>query len=129
MPIKPNEFDYTDSRLKDMYNHLKSKGHDVYFPGQKVGDCKSKYIVVKNDGSYQHANFSTDRDMYAILCIVPVNKYSELEPLVQNIKRDMKDIYPLFMQYGQQTPSQYDDTIKAHYITIEYENYKKVEFM
>lgn len=127
--IKPTEFKYSDSRWQDMYNFLKEKGYDVYSPGQKRGECLKPYLVIKNDGSYKHANFSTDRDMYAIHCYVPRDKYSMLEPFVQKVKNDMRELYPLFMQYGQQTPSYYDDGAKAQYIVIEYENYKKIIFM
>lgn len=127
--IKPYNFDYQESRWQDLYLHLKNKGYDVYEPEQKVGECTSQYLVVKNDGSYRHANFSSDRDMYAIYCYVPRLRYSELETLVQSIKMDMKELYPMFQLYGQQLASAYDDTAKAHYVVIEYENYKKVEFM
>ena len=41
----------------------------------------------------------------------------------------MKELYPMIQPYGQQLPSYFDDDVKAHYIAIEYENYKKVEFM
>jgi hypothetical protein len=129
MAIKPLEFDFQESRWQDLYLHLKNKGYDVYAPAQKVGECTEPYLVVKNDGSYQHANFSSDRDMYAIYCYVPKLRYSELEPLVQRVKRDMRELYPMFQVYGQQLASFYDDEVKAHYISIEYENYKKVLFM
>lgn len=129
MAIKPLEFDFQESRWQDLYVHLKNKGYDVYAPAQKVGECTAPYLVIKNDGSYQHVNFTTDRDMYAIYCYVPKLKYSELEPLVQRVKRDMRELYPMFQVYGQQLASFYDDEVKAHYITIEYENYKKVLFM
>lgn len=126
MPIKPKEFKARGSRWQDIFAHLKAKGFDVYAPAQKIGECTSPYLVVKNDGSYQHANFSTDRDMYVIYCYVPKMRYSELEPLVQSVKDAMRELYPMIQRYGQQLPSYYDDSVQAHYIGIEYENYKKV---
>lgn len=129
MAIKPFEFDYKQSRWQDIYVHLKNKGYEVYAPAQKVGECTSPYLVIKNDGSYRHVNFSTDRTQYAIYCYVPKLKYSELEPLVQKVKQDMTELYPMFQLYGQELASFYDDEVKAHYIAIEYENYKKVQFM
>lgn len=125
MPISPIEFQPSESRWQDIYLHLKNKGFEVYAPEQKTGDCTSPYLVIKNDGSYNHVNFSTDRDMYAIYCYVPKMRYSELEPLVQKVKAAMRELYPMIQYYGQQLPSYYDDTVKAHYIGIEYENYKK----
>lgn len=124
--IDPKEFEPLDSRWQDIHSHLKSKGYDIYAPGTKNGECTEPYLVVKNDGGYKHVNFSTNRDMYAIMCYVPKGQYSKLEPLVMKVKKDMKELEPMILPYeGQMLPSYYDDTYKAHYITIEYENYKK----
>lgn len=125
MAIKTSEFQPLESRWQDIYNHLKKEGFEVYSPEQKVGECTSPYIVVKNDGSYRHQNFSTHRDMYSIECYVPRLEYSKLEVLVMNVKKAMHKLYPMIQDYGQQMPAFYDNTVKAHYITIEYENYKK----
>lgn len=124
--IDTKEFVPLESRWQDIHAHLKKKGYDVYAPGTKTGDCTEPYIVVKNDGSYKHVNFSTDREMYAVMCYVPKGQYSKLEPMVQKVKKDMKELEPMVLPYGQQMPSYYDDTYKAHYISIEYENYKKI---
>lgn len=124
--IDTTEFNPLESRWQDIHAHLKNKGYEVYAPGTKTGDCTDSYIVVKNDGSYKHANFSTDMAMYAIMCYVPKGQYSKLEVMVQNVKKDMKELEPMIVQYGQEMPSYYDDTYKAHYISIEYENYKKI---
>lgn len=123
--IDTKEFEPLESRWQDIYAHLKKKGYEVYPPGVKTGECTKPYVVVKNDGSYEHANFSTDRDMYAVMCYVPKGQYSKLEPLVQSVKEAMKELKPMIQAYGQQMPSYYDDSCKAHYISIEYENYKK----
>lgn len=123
--IDTQEFKPLESRWQDIHAHLVKKGYEVYPPGVKTGECTKPYIVVKNDGSYEHANFSTDRDMYAVMCYVPKGQYSKLEPLVQSVKEAMKELKPMIQSYGQQMPSYYDDSCKAHYISIEYENYKK----
>lgn len=124
--IDVNTFEYKDSRWQDIYLHLKSKGFDVYSPGMKAGECISEYLVVKNDGSSKHASFSTDVDLYSVLCYVPKEKYSSLEPWVQRVKKSMKELEPMILPYGSQTPSYYDDSLKAHMISIEYKNYKKL---
>lgn len=124
--INTNEFGYKDSRWQDIYSYLKNQGFDVYSPGVKTGECISEYLVVKNDGSSRHSSFSTDVDLYAILCYVPKEKYSTLEPLVQKVKEKMKGLEPMIKPYGSQTPSYYDDSLKAHMISIEYKNYKKL---
>lgn len=120
------EFEYKDSRWQDIFTHLKKAGFDVYSPGMKIGECTSEYLVVKNDGSSKHISFSTDVDLYAVMCYVPKEKYSSLEPLVQRVKNSMKGLEPMIKPYGSQTPSYYDDSYKAHMISIEYKNYKKL---
>ena len=124
--INVSKFEYKDSRWQDIFLHLKNQGFDVYSPGVKTGECISEYLVVKNDGSSKHASFSTDIDLYAIMCYVPKEQYSSLEPLVQRVKKSMKDLEPMIKPYGSQTPSYYDDGPKAHMISIEYKNYKKL---
>lgn len=115
-----------DSRWQDLFTHLKSKGFDVFSPGIKVGECTKQYIVVSHSGSSQDPNVSSDIDLYSIMCYVPKKGYSELEPMVQYVKRVMKDLRPMFMPNGSQTPSFYDDELKAHMVSIVYKNYKKI---
>ena len=124
--IDVNTFGYKESRWQDIFLHLKNAGFDVYSPGVKVGECESEYLVIKNDGSSKHVSFSTDIDLYAVMCYVPKQKYSTLEPFVQKVKKSMKELEPMIKPYGSQTPSYYDDSVKAHMVSIEYKNYKKL---
>lgn len=124
--IDTSNFKFLESRWQDIFSHLQKSGFDVYPPGVKVGDCLVEYIVVKNNGSARLAGFSTDSDYYSVMCYVPRDKYSSLEPLVQKVKRAMKGLEPMILQNGSQTPSYYDDTYKAHMVSIEYKNYKKL---
>lgn len=117
-------FEYLESRWQDIFVHLKNSGFDVYPPAIKKGECESEYIVIKNDGSSSHNNFSFDTDLYSVMCYVPKDRYSSLEPLVQRVKKAMVDLKPLILPYGNQTPSYYDDKVKAHMISISYKNYK-----
>lgn len=124
--IDANTFEYSGSRWQDIFLHLSKSGFDVYSPGTKAGECTSKYIVVKNDGSTRHAGISTDDDFYAVMCYVPKEAYSALEPMVQAVKKAMKELEPMILPYGSQTPSYYDDSVKAHMVSIQYKNYKKL---
>lgn len=115
----------TKSRWYDVFQCLKGKGFDVYSPGTKVGECTTPYIVVKNDGSSAHSSFSTDVDLLSVMCYVPKQNYSKLEPMLLEVKQAMRTLQPMILPYGQQTPSYYDDSVKAHMVSIEYKNYKK----
>lgn len=121
-----SNFKYAESRWQDIFKHLKSSGFDVYSPGVKVGECINEYVVIKNDGSSKISGISTDDDLYAVMCYVPKQAYSKLEPMVQKVKKAMKELEPMIMPYGSQTPSYYDDGYKAHMISIEYKNHKKI---
>lgn len=120
-----SSFVYEDTRWKDIFSALDKAGFDVYPPGVKLGECTSEYLVVKNDGSSRHPLFSTDVDYYSVMCYVPKKRYSDLELLVQRVKAAMKDLEPMIKAQGSQTPSYYDDSYKAHMVSIEYYNHKK----
>lgn len=124
--IDANVFKPAGSRWQDIFLHLQESGFDVYPPSIKTGECLSEYIVVKNDGSSRLAGISTDDDLYSVMCYVPKKSYSTLEPLVQRIKKIMKELEPMILPYGSQTPSYYDDSVKAHMISIMYKNHKKI---
>lgn len=119
-------FEYAESRWQDIFLHLKKAGIEVYSPGQKVGECVSNYVVVKSNGSSNHTSFSTDVALYSIMCYVPRDRYSELEPFVVKVKEKMKGLEPMILPHGNQTPSYYDDSVKAHMINVGYKNYKKL---
>lgn len=121
-----SNFQYADSRWQDIFFHLKDAGFDVYSPGIKIGECTREYVIVKNDGSSRHPSVSSDNDLYAVMCYVPKKNYSRLESLVQEVKKAMKGLEPMILPYGSQTPSYYDDSYKAHMVSIEYKNYKKI---
>lgn len=123
--IDTRTFEPGDSRWEDIFEQLKKSGFDVYSPGIKTGDCTAPYVVVAIGSSVEHSSFSSDIDLYSVMCYVPKQAYSELEPLVRSIEKSMKELAPMILPYGQKTPSYYDDTIKAHMVSITYKNYKK----
>jgi hypothetical protein len=114
------------SRYKDIYVHLKSHGFNVFTPGTKSGTCTEKYLVLKKDGAAEHTSFSTMISYYSVLVYVPAEKYSTLDEYVEEVKECMKKLKPLIYPYGQEDPSFYDDSIKAHMVSIMYKNYKKM---
>lgn len=119
-------FTYSDSILQDLYLFLKSRNVNVYLPGVKAGECRNPYVVVKNNGGTKIPGISSGQTFYSIMCYVPKNNYSNLEAYVKEIKNIMKEIKPLFKFSGNETSSYYDDKIKAHMISIDYINVKKL---
>jgi len=124
--INPTTFDYAASRWQDLYLHLKRAGFVVYAPGEHVGRCTSPYVVVKYDGTTQIENASSHYDLYAVMCYVPANMYSQLEELTVKVRACVAELRPMFLKYYEQSNmSAYDEAARAHYTTTEYRNAKK----
>ena len=102
---------------------LKENGWDVFPPGTKKGECKSKYIVLKQDGSSQVGSFSSQFDYYMFLLYVPSNEYSKLGTYEKQLKDLLASkLFPLLVPTGQKMTDYYDDNYKAHLRTILYRN-------
>lgn len=114
------------SRLADFYKGLKAAGLDVYFPGQKKGECTSPYVVVKLSGSARYMDFSSNADLYELLCYVPREKYSTLPVYIQEVKAAASTLWPMFVPMEYETASFYDNTVDAHMVSIQYRNMRYV---
>lgn len=123
--IDTRTFEPRESRWEDIFMQLKNSGFEVYSPGMKTGDCTAPYVVVAMGSSVEHTSFSTNIDLYSVMCYVPKQAYSKLEPLVHSVEESIKELAPMILPYGQRQPSYYDDTVKAHMVSIMYKNYKK----
>lgn len=113
------------SRLIDVYKFLESKGYEVYFPAQKTTEAKTPYIVVRDEGGSRLQQFSSWQYLYSLLVYMPYARFGDLEPLVEKIKIDMKEMQPMIMPTHFQTPSFPDDGVKAYMISIQYRNVRK----
>lgn len=115
-----------ESRLLDLYEFLQSKGHEVYFPAQKTGECKKPYLVIKDEGLSRFQQFSSKLQMYSIMAFVPGVRFGDLEPLIDRVDEEMKELFPLFVSTFFRTPSFYDDTVKGYMISSQYRNIRTV---
>lgn len=117
--------DYENTVWEQIYQHLEAEGFEVYSPSTKIGVCERPYLVVTIDTGNAHPVYSTNIDLYTILCYVPLNQYSKLERLVLNVRKSMAKLKPLVKSNGFMTPSFADDVIKAHMVSLQFVNYKK----
>ncbi len=115
-----------NSRLQDIYHHLKANKFRVYFPAQKLGECTAPYVVVKDMEGTQFLDYSSTVQYYDILCYIPKEQFSTIEPFVDSVKQAMKGLSPMIKPTYTQTGSYYDDTVKAHMVSIQYKNYRKI---
>ena len=105
------------------FEKLQSNGIDVYPPALKKGECTEEYAVLKADGSSQIGTLSSESRYYTVMLYVPKNEYSRLEVFKKIVKEIFsKELSPMLMPTGQESPDFYDDTVKAHMVSITYRN-------
>lgn len=111
--------------IQKLYDFLCDKGVNVYFPGQHQGECKTNYIVIKDDGTNSE-NGVTGRGFIDLLFFVPIPDYLECNLYKKMIKTLIKEFGKL-KYTGQETGPVTDDEKKAYTFSIYYEVYKKLE--
>lgn len=107
-------------KWKDIYEHLKSNGFDVYSLAQRKGICKSPYLVLRNNGSNKDG--STTTTAYEILVYVPVNQYSFMEDYIEEVQDCMQKLFPAVqVEDGQNVSLHYlDDDVQAYMCSLPY---------
>lgn len=111
--------------IQSIYLFLKQQGFNVYFPSQKQGECTEPYIVVKDASSSKFLNYSSTVHYYDIMCYVPYNQFSTLEPFVESVANVMKGMLNV-KTTNERTSSKFDDNVKAYMISETYRNYQKI---
>lgn len=112
--------DKTTMKWKDIYEHLKSNGFDVYSLAQRKGICKSPYLVLRNNGSNKDG--STTTTAYEILVYVPVNQYSYMEDYIEEVQDCMQKLFPAVqVEDGQNESLHYlDEDVQAYMCSLPY---------
>lgn len=102
-------------------NHIKA-----YPPGAHKGECKENYVVIKQSGSMQIMDFSSEYVYYDFMIYVPLNKYNELDRFEKQVKKVIdENLYPLLVPTGSNTTDFLDDEKKAHMRSFMYRNAKR----
>lgn len=102
---------------KKIYRHLKSKGFEVFSPGQHVGECTKPFIVLRNGGEIGKDTHATA--IMDVMIYYPKNQYSSLEDYRLTVKEALSELSYL-RKTGQETPVIYEEEKKAHSFSIEY---------
>lgn len=104
-----------------IFTTLKDNSIEVYPPATKEGECSSKYVVLKQDGSSQIGSLSSQVVYYTVMLYVPKNKYNQLEVFKKEVQDTIaKELFPLLMPTGNETPDFYDSSVKAHMTSVMY---------
>lgn len=118
-----------NTRWMDLYNLLKVNGLEVYPPASKRGICLSPYVVPLQENTMQFYGYSSDQDIYSVLCYVPLEQYVEVQKFVNMVKLVMKRAYPKFQPTGNVTQPYLDTAVQGWMVSIEYVNYRKVNLL
>ncbi len=108
-----------------VFLYLKSKGIEIYSPGQKTGPCEKPYVVLKDGGTYNRAG--TNKVGYSLLDVIifcPINQYSKIEGYKKQIKEHLKEFG--MRAAGTETPIVIDEDKKAYTTSIGYQIHKKL---
>lgn len=106
-----------------LFDYLDDNGIEVYFIGQKKGQCLTNYVVLKDSGTIPTVNNDLGIQVIDLYCYVPQGKYTETESYKKKIKEIMKGFNSL-RSTGTETPPVAEDDIKAFSFSIEYQNQK-----
>jgi hypothetical protein len=108
---------------EQIYDALNNSNIEVYPPSIKTGECKSKYVVVKQDGSAKNGDYSSAVTYYQFMLYVPKNQYNILSDFEKEIKEILDEkLYPMIMPTGETMSDYYDDEVKAHMRSFLYRN-------
>lgn len=112
--------DKTIMKWKDIFEHLKKSGFDVYSLAQCKGICKSPYLVLRNNGCNKAG--STTTTAYEILVYVPVNQYSSMEDYIEEVQDCMQKLFPAVqVEDGQNESLHYlDEEVQAYMCSLPY---------
>lgn len=114
------------NRYKDLFEHLKGKGYKIYPPTGKMGQCLEPYLVINGAGVLKFEPYSSTQHIYDIMLYVPVNKFSEIEDLMNNLKAAMQELEPMFKPAYVETPPFYDESVNGFMVSVQYINYRQI---
>lgn len=107
-----------------LFEYLQENGIEVYFIGQKVGECKKPYVVLKDDG-VNSLEGKLGKGYIDILFFVPQNQFTKCLSFKSNVKSLLKE-FKNIKYTGNETGIVADDEKKAITFSIMYELYKKI---
>ena len=109
----------------ELFDFLTENDFDVYFIGQKKGNCTKKFIVIRDSGIIPITSNKTATQIIDIIGYVPNSKYTEIEPFKENIKEVMKE-YPARIT-GEESPVVPDNEVKGYTFVITYQIQKLIQ--
>ena len=112
-------------RMIELFDFLTENDFDVYFIGQKKGNCTKKFIVIRDSGIIPITSNKTATQIIDIIGYVPESKYIEIEEFKENIKETMKEYAARIT--GEESPIIPEDSFKAYSFSITYQIQKLIQ--
>ena len=103
----------------ELFDFLIENEYDVYFVGQKKGNCTKKYIVIRDAGTIPVSSNKAGIQIIDIIGYVPESKYTEIEEFKTNIKETMKEFAT--RPTGEESPIIPEDSVKAYSFSMTYQ--------
>lgn len=107
-----------------VYEYLQDNNIDVYLVGQHKGECKSPYIVLKDDG-ISSLNGRVGKGYIDILFFIPENKFTKIKDFRKQVVDLLKE-FKSIRYSGNETGIVTDNDKKALTFSIMYEKYMRL---
>lgn len=106
---------------------LKSKGVDVYSPGQRKGKCTSPYVVIKNTGTlgFEGSN-QIGSQAIDVIIYYPSTNYSGTETFTNQIQDFLRELKQYIRPTGTITPVILDSSVEGYTQSIEYQTFQRL---
>ena len=110
--------------IKKLFDFLYDNGIDVYFVGQHKGECKSNYVVIKEEGPTSD-NGIVGSGLIDLLFFVPADDYLKCEEFKNEVCGLLKEFKDL-KNTGNDTGPIFDDDVKGYTFSLMYQIYRKI---
>lgn len=113
--VRVQDIDQEKTLWEIISDTLTRNGIMCYPPATKTGQCKEDYVVLKQAGSVQVEDYSSEWVYYMFMLYTPRDKYSDFERFERRVKNIIqRELYPMIKPTGLKNNDFYDDNINAH---------------
>lgn len=106
-----------------IFRHLQEHGFDTYALGQHKGICTSPYIVLRNNGTTLAQG--VEQVVYELLLYMPVERMSEFENFIGEVKQAMNRLYPALKLVSPEDIHYLDEDVQGYMTGLSYGVVKK----
>ena len=103
-----------------IFRHLKDHGFEVYPLGKHKGECRSPYLVLRDNGIMR--NRSIEVAECEVLLYYPEDRYSEFAEYIGSVKLVMNLLFPALRLVEDEQPHYQDTEVKAYTTGLIYRN-------